>query len=266
RSFDRLLLPYRPTFKRTLSRSPVLAAKLSTDKGVRAMSPLEALVNDDVRLPSPPGVAVRIIEILQREDFTFNQLGAVIQSDPALVAKILRLVNSGYYAVSQKVGSIDMAIALLGINAVKNIALSFTIPDIFKARRVEQFDFNRFWRRSVVAAVAAELISAQAGFRNEDIFITALLQDIGVATMFTCRKDDYEKVLDCKLATGLVVTAAEKAVFGFDHQEAGSALLQKWGLPESVYLPIRYHHDVDGAALALRPVCNVLRASDRISA
>src|SRR5690242_19383466 len=98
------------------------------------MNALESLVQKDVKLPSAPAIALRIIQIVQREDFAFDQLGAVIQSEPALAAKVLRLVNSGYYALPQRVDSLDAAVALLGVNAVKNIALSFTIPGIFRTQ------------------------------------------------------------------------------------------------------------------------------------
>jgi diguanylate cyclase (GGDEF)-like protein len=230
------------------------------------MNALEQLVKNDVKLPSPPGIALRIIEMVKREDFVFNQLAAVIQSDPALAAKILRLVNSGYYAVSQSIGHIDRAVGLLGVNAVKNIALSFTIPGMFKGSPSERFDFDRFWRRSAVTAVAADLISAKVKLKTDDTFITALLQDLGVATMYTCRRADYLRVLDRKAVTQLPVTAIEDEIFGFNHQEVGASLLQNWGLPERVYQPIRYHHNAEGAPAEFKQVCSLLRIADRISA
>jgi diguanylate cyclase (GGDEF)-like protein len=230
------------------------------------MNAAEELLKDNLRLPSAPPVVIRILDIVQQKNFSFSELVAVIQSDPALVTRMLRLVNSGFYSLPKKVGSIETAVTVLGVNAVKNIALSFTIAGVFKDKPTHKFDFNHFWRRSAVSAVAADLISNAISFKSDEMFIAALLQDIGVATMFTCRPELYSKVLDEKAVSGLPVTVIESQIFGFDHQEVGSELLKQWGLPESVYIPIRHHHDLDHAPANARTMCNVIRASDRISA
>jgi diguanylate cyclase (GGDEF)-like protein len=255
-----------PIISRPRRSETTLRTNRQQNEDRKRMIAVENFVESDIKLPSAPAIAVRIIDIVQSEDFSFSELGAVIQSDPALVTKILRLVNSGYYGIPQKIGSIETAIALLGVNAVKNIALSFTIPNVFKVQGVTSFDFDRFWRRSAIAAVAADLIARVVQFNGEEVFINALLQDIGIATIFTCRKDDYQSVLDRKAATGLPSTAVEREVFGFDHQQVGATLLQTWRLPETVYLPIRFHHDADGAPPQFRTQCNILRTADRISA
>jgi diguanylate cyclase (GGDEF)-like protein len=230
------------------------------------MNPVEQLLQDEVKLPSPPTIAVRILEVVRRDDFSFVDLAQVIQTDPALAGRVLRVANSSFYSLSRNVTTIETAVAIMGVNAVKNIALSFILAQAFQGPRGERFDFERLWRRSITAAVAAQLISKAIGFRSDETFIASLLQDIGIATLAVLRKDDYLAVLDEKTVTGLPVTTVEKKVFGFDHQEVGAELLRIWGLPDSVYLPIRHHHDVDRAPQAIRSLCAVLWASDRLSA
>ena len=230
------------------------------------MEAITALIKNDVRLPSPPAIAVRILEVVQQEDFSFNELGSIIQSDPALAGRIMRLANSGLYSLPRKVASIDKAISVLGINALKNIALSFVLSRMFQGPRGERFDFDWLWRRSITAAVAAELISGTIGFKSDETFIAALLQDIGIAVMFVCRSDDYLSVLDEKTVSGLPVTEVERKVFGFDHQEVGAELLNSWNLPESIYLTVRYHHDPKRAPKSLEKMCQVIRAADRLAA
>jgi diguanylate cyclase (GGDEF)-like protein len=230
------------------------------------MTTVEHFLKHEITLPSAPGIAMRIIDMVQGEDFSFNQLGSVIQSDPALATKILRLVNSGYYGLPQKIAGIEMAVGLLGANAVKNIALSFTIANVFKNESNRRFDFDRFWRRAVVTAVGADLIAKAVGFKSQDVFITALLQDIGIAMMFMRERDGYQRVLDQKAATGRPATVIEREIHGFDHQELGSELLRNWRLPESVYLPIRFHHEPNNAPASIRTLCHILQAADRISA
>src|SRR5262249_44067841 len=124
---------------------------------------VEEFLKQDVRLPSPPSIAVRIIDVVKHDDFSFNQLASIIQSDPALAGRILSVANSSLYALPRKVSTIEMAVAVLGANTLKNIALSFTLPQVFQGSRAERFDFDHFWRRSITAAVAAQLLSQNAG-------------------------------------------------------------------------------------------------------
>src|SRR5215471_2490621 len=162
------------------------------------MTTVESLLREEIRLPSPPAIAVRILEIVKQEDFSFKQLAAVIQSDPALLARILRLANSGFYGLPKKVSNIDTAVAVLGINALKNIALSFIISEAFSQHEDQRVDFDKFWRRSITTAVAAQIISEAVGCKSDDAFIVNLLQDIGVITSFVCCRDDYFHVFDEK--------------------------------------------------------------------
>src|SRR5215831_11232143 len=162
------------------------------------MNTVEHLLRDEIRLPSPPAIAARILEIVKQEEFSFKQLASVIQSDPALLSRILRLANSGFYGLPKKVSNIDTAIAVLGVNALKNLALSFIISEAFGKNGDSRVDFDRFWRRSITTAVAGEMISTAVGSPNEDAFIVNLLQDIGVITSLVCRREDYLRVLEDK--------------------------------------------------------------------
>ncbi|HLQ78158.1 MAG TPA: HDOD domain-containing protein, partial [Terriglobia bacterium] len=138
------------------------------------------MIKDDIRLPSPPAIAMRILDLVKRNDFTFHELGEIIQADPALASRVLRIANSAFYGMSRKVSNFDTALAILGGNTIKNIALSFIITQGFQGKRGDRFDFTRLWRRSVTSAVAAQLIAAEIGFKNDDIFIASLLQAIGI--------------------------------------------------------------------------------------
>jgi len=233
----------------------------------RRVSALEYLIKDqDLKLPSAPAIAVRILELVKRDDLTFGELGSIIQADPALAGRIMKLANSGLYSLPRKVTSIDKAVSILGLNALKNLALSFVLNKQFQGPKRERFDYDWFWRRSITAAVAGELIAAAIGYRSDETFIATLLQDIGIPVMFSCRPDDYLSVLDEKAVTGLPVTIVEKQVFGFEHQEVGAELLKSWQLPESIYLPIRYHHEPSLAPKGTEMLCKIVNASDRLAA
>lgn len=217
------------------------------------------------RLPSPPVIAIRVLEAVKKDDFSFNELSEIIASDPALTAKILSIVNSSFYALPYKVDSLEKAVSILGVDALKNIALSFMIISHMMSDNNDMFDFNFFWKRSLTAAVASEIISKHIGEKTDDTFVTALLMDIGIIVMYLVDPLKYQQVLDQKRFTGMDVVGAEKKVLGYDHQKTGSELLEKWGLPESIFLPIACHHNSVPCPAELNDIVKILRISDMAS-
>jgi diguanylate cyclase (GGDEF)-like protein len=229
------------------------------------MGAIDNLSKDNIRLPSPPGIAIRILETVKKDDAAFDELGEIIASDMALTARILKVANSSFYGVPYKVDSITKAVSILGLNALKNIALSFVIAESMRGQGQGKFDFQLFWKRAVTAAVAGELIASRISKKSDDTFITSLLQDIGVVIMYFCRSEDYMKVLDEKGATRSPVEVLERDYFGFDHQEIGAEILKDWGLPENIYRPIRYHHNNNGSPDECKVQSAILFLSDKIS-
>ncbi len=229
------------------------------------MSVIKQLIKDDIRLPSPPSIAIRILKAVKKGDASYSELANIISSDPSLTAKTLKVVNSSFYALREKVGSLEKALAILGLNTMKNIALSFVMANELRSNSDGGFDFNFFWKRSVTAAVAADLSANLIDKESQDAFVSGLLQDIGIAVMYFSRDDEYLKVLDEKTAGELSVEAAENIIFGFDHQTLGSEILKVWGLPENIYLPIGFHHRNTDAPGEYEKRVHIIYLSDKIS-
>lgn len=124
------------------------------------MNPIDSAIQTDIKLPSPPAIAVRILEAVNKEDSSFDELGRIISADPALSTRILKVANSSFYSLPAKVDSIQRAMAILGCNVLKNIALSFVIVREMRLESKENFDFDLFWKRSVTAGVSAGLIAS----------------------------------------------------------------------------------------------------------
>jgi len=206
------------------------------------MTSAQELLSGKIRLPSPPAIAIKILETVRNDNFTFEDLAGVIISDPALAARVLKAANSPYYSQSGKITSIEKALALLGTHSVMNIALSFVICSEFQGERFDTFDATIFWRRAVTAAVAAELSATLVDRICADIFITALLQDVGIMVMHSYRPFDYQQVLVKRRESHRSLPEIEREIFGCDHQEVGAELLKSWLLPEDIYEPIRNHH------------------------
>jgi len=225
------------------------------------MNAIDTLVKAAIKLPSPPAIAIKIIETTKKENCSYSELATIISSDPALSAKVLSLANSSFYGLPTKVESIEKAITVLGLNMLKNIALSFVIVKNLKGEDRYGFDHDYFWRRSVTAAVAAEILTKLIGFKGGDMFVTSLLMDIGIIIMFLNRPEDYQRVLQEKMVTDLDITDIERMVFGFDHQEVGQELLKRWGLSENIYQPIAYHHNPEECLPDFAQQAGILRIS-----
>jgi len=226
---------------------------------------IESLINNRVRLPSPPAIAVKILDAVHQDTTSMQQLAEIISSDPALAARLLRVANSSIYGLSYRVGSIEKALTVLGVNVLKNIALSFVISEELRSGESEGFDLDYFWRRAVTAAVAADLTAKMVGQANEDAFVTALLADIGVLLLQRHDPHGYQALLDEHQLRKCSISEVEKEKLGFDHAELSATLLARWGLPRDVCEPLLYHHRPADAPEKHYEAAEVVQLADRLS-
>ncbi len=226
---------------------------------------IQRLIEKQIELPSPPAIALQILNTVQDESKSLQDLAKIISADPALTGKVLRIANSGFYAARTEITSVERSLSVLGTNLIKNIALSFVISKNMRDKKNDFFDFDYFWRRAVTSAVAAELLTKTLQIRNDDIFVTALLHDIGVMTLFLSQGDSYGLLLKERKAGGTYLFDLEKKTYGFDHQQLGAALISSWGLPESISEPICYHHANAAAPDKHLTTTNILKTSDLFS-
>lgn len=231
-----------------------------------AVLKIRKLIDEQINLPSPPAIAVQILNAVQQEDSSMHELARIISADPALTGKMLSIANSGFYSLPNEVTSVERALSVLGTNVIKNIALSFVIASELRGDKQSSFNFDYFWRRSVTAAVAAELLTTVLGVKNEDIFVTGLLHDIGVLLMFLSKGDEYSALLKERRNTGVPLTELEQHKFGFDHQQLGFTLVTEWGLPENISLPICFHHATATAPEDHRRTTEILWIADLLAA
>jgi diguanylate cyclase (GGDEF)-like protein len=226
---------------------------------------VENFLKHHTDLPSPPAIAIRILEEIKKDECSLEGLSHIIEMDPALVTKILRISNASHYHQISKVDTLQRALSVLGLNAVKNIVLSFVLSGNFRGNKESAFNYDLFWRRSVTTAVGAELVTQLAGLTCPDIFLTALLQDIGMVFLYLCSKDEYNKVLEKNRFNLCCTRDAEIEGFGFDHQDFGAALLKEWGIPQTIYEPIGFHHSPKDAPRGFEVSAQIMFIADRIS-
>ena len=205
--------------------------------------PTPAQILECPNLPSLPGVAVRLLEMTRKDDVQLSDIATLVQQDQALAAKVLRTVNSSYYALASPCGSIERAIAFLGLNTVKSLVLGFSLVEAAAdAAASGHFDLRAHWRRSIYGAGAARELAIRTGAADpDDAFTAGLFQDVGMLAMHVALGDDYAPVL-ARSASG-DLRQVEVVMLGIDHCEVGRALAQRWKLPREISDAIAHHHD-----------------------
>ena len=200
------------------------------------------------RLPSLPMVALEVIELVQQEDVSIDVIAETIQNDPALSSKILRTVNSSFYGQSQSVSTISQALVILGLNSVKTLALGFSLVNNLKENEDDVFDHLMFWKRSLYSAVAARSLIQQQGLvQQEEAFLGALMQDLGMLAMAQTLDGEYQSIVAEAGSAHRQLIVLERQHLGTDHAEIGAALADHWSLPKLLVEPIRHHEDPTAA-------------------
>jgi diguanylate cyclase (GGDEF)-like protein len=227
---------------------------------LKNLEKVENLILECDNLPTLPGMALKIIEAYQKSEPDIQKIGDLLTADPPLTAKILKIVNSCFYSLPTKITSVHHAIKLLGSKAIKNLALSFTLIKTFQSSEHTLIDYKRFWKNSLVGATATKLLSEklEPGL-VVDAFILGLLQDIGILMLGYCMPREYALVLNEVGKTVNIPPQTEAQVVGINHQEIGEYLTKSWGLPNTFYLPIGYHHIPDQLPSAQSSVIKLTR-------
>jgi diguanylate cyclase (GGDEF)-like protein len=204
---------------------------------------LAAVLSSD-ELPTLPTVASEIITLTAREDTTLSDIANLVSKDTALSVKILKVSNSAFYSFAQQISSINQAVSILGINAVRSLVLSFSFLSMKGGKKKVHFNFEKFWKNSLASAVASKLILERVeGADTEEIFICGLLQNLGELIVARTFPEEYEGVL-AKISEGQYdALNAEEDTFGTSHPTIGFEVAKNWGFPEVLLLPILYHHD-----------------------
>ncbi len=210
---------------------------------------LQALLEDDTKLSSLPEIYIRVSELLESERATSKEIGEVVETDPALSSRILKLVNSAFYGFPSTVASISQAITILGRDRLKQLLIGTVLSGVFGKIDNPLFHMEEFWRHSVKTALLGRHLCqmSDAGEIADVIFTAGLLHDIGrliLAQKLPQYTADINSAIEDR---GMPVTDAERSVLGFDHCDAGAAFIRKWSLPETLAQAAQYHHRPDQA-------------------
>jgi len=203
-------------------------------------SPLDQIL-ESPQLPSLPAVALEVIELVQGPDVSIDTLAETIARDAALASKVLRTVNSSFYAQTRSITTIRQAVVIMGLNSVRTLALGFSLVEGLNRPDRTGFDHSAFWRRSLRAAVASRAIAARCSpQRSEEAFLGGLLGRLGVLAMAGVLGDHYHPVFAAANDDMVQLGKLERAAFGLSHDEVGARLADHWSLPRELCAAIEH--------------------------
>ena len=215
------------------------------DKEVK-LAEIVNMVNES-DISSIKSVVSSIIKIISDTASTAKDLKEVIQIDPPLTAKVLKLANSAYYSRRSKISDIEHAVIWVGYDAVKELALSQKVCEIFdKDESVQGYSRYQLWQNSVGVALLGKMIyRREFGEKGEDIYAAGLLRNIGIIAIDQFRQQEFVQCLQIAKTESLNLIDVENRILGYNHAEVGLAITRNWQLPEELVASIGLHHQPD---------------------
>ncbi|MCO4783287.1 MAG: HDOD domain-containing protein [Candidatus Cloacimonetes bacterium] len=205
---------------------------------------LEKLTAEIDHLSTLPDIVFKIMELTNDKNSGADDLVKVIQTDPSITTKVLRMVNAPYYAVANEIYDVKKAIVRLGFRAIREISLTVSVCELFKSKsNIHGYKRSELWRHLVGVAILAKMISERMNLAlSNQAFSAGLLHDIGIILMDQYCQDDFIKVMQNSSENKRCVCECEKEVLTFDHQMLSYGVFEKSEIPDSIADVMRYHH------------------------
>jgi diguanylate cyclase (GGDEF)-like protein len=206
-------------------------------------------IAENPNIPSPPTVVLRVLERASAPDCTIGELCQLLQVDPGLSGKILRVVNSAMFGLSRPVTSVQRALAVVGINSARLLLLSISLPAMVQTKQLEAILMQRYWQSSLAGAVVAQALAQRLQARDsEDDMAAALLRDLGELVLRQMFPQALAEI-DNQPAGDFVLSQCrfEDEACGLNHAEVSAFILDRWRLPKEMSEPVKHHHHPDDA-------------------
>jgi len=210
---------------------------------------LEILVNRIKQLPALPAVVHHLTEVTEDPDATISAVEEVIRADQSLTAKVLKLVNSAFFALRSRVSTVHHAAVILGLDALRNMALTVhTYECLAACGRNDTFDKQAFWEHAAAVGIFAKKLATAAKYKKPDeAFVAGLLHDLGKVVLDEYFAPEFAQALAACRDEAIPLAVCEERVLGFDHGVAGAEVGRKWRFPAQLVEVIERHHAPPGA-------------------
>ena len=216
-------------------------------------------------LPSLPHILVKLLEACHGEKGSLGDIAEILTNDPSLCSKVLRMVNSAYYGLGGRVESIDQAVAYLGTNAVKNIAICSAVYQVFNSHKGDAaFNLKVFWWHSLKCALLSRIFAEKLAYGSPDeAFVAGLLHDIGKLVLWVNFAEKYTELIE-KYENHPEMLAGESQL-GATHSQVGAWLLDRWKFQSFVADSALYHHEPLKRITQALPLTQIVYTANKLS-
>jgi len=197
------------------------------------------------KMPAFPKSVQLVLELSRDDDCPINELAEVIEKDPVMTVRLLRILNSPYYGFSKQITSVSESVTYVGMNAIKTMALSFAAMGVLPRQNAAGFDVQRLLMHSLVTASVARTLCQQYSSdetRPDDCYIVGLLHDFGKVVFAQFLAPEFKQALAVSRSQSISLHEAEQQIIGTDHAMIGGMLMEKWKFPERLIDSVRRHH------------------------
>ena len=226
---------------------PVAASRVAPAAPAPAATPaalpdIGTLTQRITALPPLPEAMTAVLLALNRAHLSANRSIELIEHDPALAARLLRLANSAFYGVPGRVASIGDAVRMLGLRTVSGVLAAASVHNAIRIESCSGFDFQAYWQHAIACALAARALAPLAGLDADEAFLAGLMHDIGQLALAAFYPSHASAALARAQANDLSPEHAEQAVLGIAHPQVGALLATHWHFPAPVVRAIAHHH------------------------
>ena len=208
---------------------------------------VKQVVTNIRNLPTPPIVFHQIQKVINDPKVSAAQIAKILQEDPAMSVKVLKLTNSAFYGLQREIESVKQAVVIVGLEAIKNLVLSASVLDMFKGKNIDQEFQDKFWRHSLAVGFCARLLSRMGKARGmidpDASFSGGLLHDIGKVILCCFLPKEYAMIKEARDSDRASATfQIEERVLGYNHSQIGAILAEQWKLPKRLTEAVAFHH------------------------
>ncbi len=222
-----------------------------TDIPITKKQRLNLIRNYIDRMPSLSTTVNKVLEVCDNPRTSPNALNRVIALDPVLTGQVLKLINSAYYSLPYQISSLSRAIIMLGLNTVKNLALTTAVLESLGGEgSFHSLSMDAFWIHSICVGVTAKALAAIKGvpaLEREEYFVAGMLHDLGKIPLNNRFVDDYSQSLALAKLEQSPLYRAEDQIMGIDHTLVGGMIAEKWKLSKTIVDSLQYHHQPESA-------------------
>jgi len=206
---------------------------------------LEIMIMTASDLPTIPVVAMKVMQLIESESATAEELAKVVASDPAVAARVLKISNSSFYGCQRQIQTLSHAIVVLGSATLKSLVVAASVKQVYQPYGLTE---KMLWEHSFGAGLASRMIARETRLvSEEEAFLGGLFHDIGKIIMNTMDKQKFQGVMQRCYNDGLTFEVAERQLYPYTHSEVGGLVIKKWNFPDMLMHAVLNHHTFEFA-------------------